>query len=32
LIYGPPSGRMQMAIQAVNYAYSTLSTTIWIDN
>ena len=32
LIYGAPSGKIQFAIQAVNYPYSTVSTTVWIDN
>ncbi|MBN2327258.1 MAG: hypothetical protein JXR73_08885 [Candidatus Omnitrophica bacterium] len=32
LIYAPPSGKMQYAVQAVNNPFSTLSTTVWVDN
>ncbi|MGC9329435.1 MAG: C-type lectin domain-containing protein, partial [Candidatus Hinthialibacter sp.] len=32
LIFAPPSGNFQYAIQAVNSRFSSLSTTIWIDN
>ncbi|MBN2328676.1 MAG: hypothetical protein JXR73_16160 [Candidatus Omnitrophica bacterium] len=32
LIFAPPSGNFQYAIQAVNSPFSSLSTTIWIDN
>ncbi|MBN2325748.1 MAG: LamG domain-containing protein [Candidatus Omnitrophica bacterium] len=32
LIYAPPFGRMQYAVQAVNNPFSTISTTVWVDN
>lgn len=32
LIYGPPSGKMQMAIQAVNSPFASISSTVWVDN
>ncbi len=31
LIYHPPSDQMQLALQAVNSPFSTLSTKIWVD-
>lgn len=32
LIYAPPSGKMRYAFQAVNNPFSTISTTVWVDN
>ncbi|MGC9328235.1 MAG: hypothetical protein ACP5I1_11415 [Candidatus Hinthialibacter sp.] len=32
LIYAPPSGKVQYAIQAVNNPFSTISSTVWVDN
>jgi len=32
LIFAPPSRRMQYAIQAVNSPFSTISSTVWVDN
>ncbi len=32
LYYTPPSGKVQLGIQAVNSPFSTLSTTLWVDN
>ncbi len=32
LIYRAPSGKLQIALQAVNSPYSTISSTVWIDN
>ncbi len=32
LFYHPPAGKLQLAIQAVNDPFSTLSSTIWVDS
>ncbi len=32
LYYRPPAGKVQLAIQAVNYPFSTISSTIWVDS
>jgi lectin-like protein len=32
LIFAPPSGNVQYAIQAVNSPFSTISSTVWVDN
>ncbi len=32
LYYAPPSGLLQVAVQVVNSPFSTLSSTVWIDN
>ncbi len=32
LIFAPPSGKVQYAIQAVNSTFSHTSTTVWVDN
>jgi len=32
LFYRPPGGKLQLAIQAVNYPFSTLSSTVWVDS
>jgi len=32
LYYAPPSGKVQLGIQAVNSPFSTLTSTLWVDN
>ncbi len=32
LYYAPPSGKLQVAVQVVNSPFSTLSSTVWVDN
>ncbi len=32
LVFAPPSGNVQYAIQAVNSPFSTISSTVWVDN